>query len=167
MKKFLFILIILSVCTLNATATPKYFSNEKKNNVAPDPIYNKTITVPRGYILSAELYNVLNSENIMQADKIDAGLKSDFIYNGTIIAPEGSLIKGTVVKVTEKTDKETARLLIKFTNISTPNGVSVPISGIIKTEDRTGLLYADNEGIFNNSDNIDIIIMQPVTVVPK
>ena len=68
-------------------------------------------------------------------------LGSDFYYNGKMIAPAGSTVYGTVTELSKaKYGDMNGRVKILFTQITTPYGVQIPISGVIKTNDGSGVL---------------------------
>ena len=165
-KKFLFIVLFLILSTgLNTFAAPKYFNESGKKHVAPDPIYNKTINIPAGYILSATVNEEISRYNLSVPDRVQATLNNDFLYNGKLIAPAGSSIMGMVVKSCEETCLNDSQLLIKFVSIINSNGQIIPISGLIKTPDKSGILYGNSK--INQNEQIDIIMMQPVTYTPR
>lgn len=165
-KKFLFIVLFLVFSIgLNALAAPKYFNDSGKKNVAPDPIYNKTITIPAGYIIQVTVNEGINRHNLSVPDRVSATLSNDFYYKGHLIAPEGSSVIGMVVKSCDETCQNDAQLLIKFTSIINPNNQIIPISGLFKTSDKKGILYGNSE--IKQNESVDIIIMQPVTYTPR
>ena len=64
---------------------------------------------------------------------VSIALGSDFYYNGSLIAPAGSSVTGTVLEVSKaKHGSLNGKLLIRFTQIVTPYGVQIPISAVIK-----------------------------------
>lgn len=168
MNKITYLILILSftclLTGLKAECMPKYFTGDSnKNKVLADPLYNNTVIIPAKYVLSVKAIERLSASNLSVPDKIKVILNSDFYFKNKLIASEGSIIQGTVVKSETKVCKQQAKLQIKFTAIVTPDGQNIPISAIIKTEDKKGVLYGD-EGIGQN-ESFDIIIMQPVTYI--
>ena len=159
------VLFLIFSMTLNATSAPKYFSDSGKKNVAPDPIYNKTITIPAGYVIQVTVNESINRRNLSVPDRVSATLNNDFYYNGQLIAPEGSSVIGMVVKSCEETCQNDSQLLVKFTSIVNPNNQIIPIAGLIKTGDKKGILYGNSE--IKQNEQVDIIIMQPVTYTPR
>ena len=68
-------------------------------------------------------------------------MSKNFYYNNTLVAPIGSSVNGTVIQV-KKAGRAgiNGQLMVKFTNIVTPYGQMIPISGKIQTDDGTGLI---------------------------
>ena len=164
MKKIILLLIIIFLA-LPTLATPKYFMDSNDKTVPPDPVYNKVITAPSGYILGVNGLKSININSIDIFDKIEFTLKNDFMYSGKIIAPEGSLVVGTVVNKNFLPDVNKAFVNIKFTKIITPQGYEIPVSAILNTKDNSGLIYADVQGILDFGEDNEIVLKQPVTYV--
>ena len=83
------------------------------------------VTVPAGQNIPAVTTMALSSENLTLGQNVSIALSSDFYYNGSLIAPAGSM---------------NGRLMVRFTQIITPYGGQIPISAVIKTDDNTGVL---------------------------
>ena len=164
MKKILLLLLLFS-CTVNVIAAPKFFENDGKN-VKPDPIYNKLITVPKGVVLSVKLQQPADINALSVADNMNVVLKDDFYYNGKIIFNEGSIIKGTIIKNNKLEEEGKTQLTLKFTSITTQNEENIPISAIVKTEDKSGILTVEKGSSLSDED-MYIILMQPVTYIKK
>jgi len=126
--------------------------------------------IPSGVEVSAILAEELNSDNITVGQNVNCYLLQNFKYKNTLIAPKASLIKGNVVKNKKADDITNSSTLIRFTSITTPYNNVIPISAIVKTEDKTGILkgtQADKALILNAGDAIDISFVQPITVVAR
>ena len=169
MKKNIFlILLIFLLCiftSLNASCKPKYFSDDSgKSKVSPDPIYSKTITIPQGYVLSVRTNEMLSTQTLSVPDKIYVHLNDDFYYKNNLIAPQGSIIQGMVVKSIKGNTQQEPQLLIKFTSIITPNEQIIPITAVIVTGDKNGILKGYKK--IKQNSVIDIIIKQPITYIP-
>lgn len=168
MRKFnIFILIIISMGIFAniSLAVPKYLKDEKST----EPLFSgfsKVVTVPKNYKLSVELKTPLNINNIAVPDKVELNLTNDFIYKGQLIAPEGSLIIGNVIRI-NRLQNSTNSIKVTFTAIITPDNQVIPIFANFATKDNKGLLFSDSNGDFLPEENANIIIMQPVTYVPK
>lgn len=165
-KKIAVILILtLLSFNLNAISTPNYFSSNSKKQKTPDPIYNHTVTIPAGYVFSVTVSDRISRYNLVVPDRVYATLNSDFYYNNQLIAPEGSLLTGMVVKSSDATCQKDAQLLVKFTSITKPDGQIIPISALIKTEDKSGILYNDEE--IKQNETTSVVVMQPITYTPR
>lgn len=99
------------------------------------------VTVPPGQNFPAVVTTPLSSENLTLGQNVSVALSSDFYYNGSLIAPAGSSITGTVLDVAKaKHGSMNGKLMVRFTQIITPYGIQIPISAVIKTDDNTGVL---------------------------
>ena len=108
---------------------------------ANQPLKGSVVTVPAGQNVSAVVTTPLSSATLTTGQTVTLALGSDFYYNGNLIAPAGSSVSGTVVEVSSaKHGSLNGKLLVRFTQITTPYGVQIPISAVIKTTDNTGVL---------------------------
>ena len=99
------------------------------------------VTVPAGQNIPAVTTMTLSSENLTLGQNVSVALSSDFYYNGSLIAPAGSSVTGQVLEVSKaKRGSMNGKLMIRFTQITTPYGTQIPISAVIKTDDNTGVL---------------------------
>ena len=99
------------------------------------------VTVPAGQNISAVVTSPISSANLTTGENVTLALGSDFYYNGNLIAPAGSSITGTAIEVSKaKHGSMNGKLLVRFTQITTPYGIQIPISAVIKTNDNTGVL---------------------------
>ena len=105
------------------------------------PVQGKVIYVPSGTVFPATATMELSSESLELGQNVCIALSQDFYYNNTLIAPIGSSVNGTVTQV-KKAGKsgDDGKLTVKFTNIITPYGQMIPISGKIKTDDGSGTI---------------------------
>lgn len=99
--------------------------------------------VPSGTTIEAVLAQEINSQNAVVGQSITAILNNDFVYNSKVVAPTGSVIGGTVT-FNRKAGLagKFAKTQIRFTTITTPHGNVIPVSGVILTDDNTGILKA-------------------------
>ena len=157
MKKKISVLLITSLFTLTSgIAAPNYtYQNNAQNpmyqqSYYPAPItptaYNSTlkgrvVTVPSGQKLPAFVSTPINTQYTSVGQTLAVTLGSDFIYNGNLIAPAGSTVIGTVIESEKaKRGSRNGKLCIRFNQITTPYGMQIPISAVIKTEDNSGVL---------------------------
>ena len=83
----------------------------------------------------------ISSETAYNGQTITLALNSDFYYKGKRIAPAGSSVTGTVIEVSKaKHGTLNGKLTLRFTQIITPSGQTIPISAVVKTDDNTGTL---------------------------
>ena len=111
------------------------------NTTQMQPLQGKVVYVPSGTAFPATATMELSSENLSLGQSVCIALSNNFYYNNTLIAPIGSSVNGTVIQV-KKAGRAgiNGQLMVKLTNIVTPYGQMIPISGKIQTEDGTGLL---------------------------
>lgn len=86
------------------------------------------VYVQAGTMIDAQLNSDISSATIADNDLISAQLTSDWLFNGVLIAPEGSIINGSV------TDSKSSGLAMKngqfsinFRELYTPDGRTIPL----------------------------------------
>lgn len=127
----------------NATNTgfqPNYYAEDsyKLNN---NTLKGSVVTVPAGQSFKAVLMAPVSSETAYNGQAITLALNSNFYFNGKRIAPVGSSVTGTVIEVSKaKHGTLNGKLTLRFTQIITPSGQTIPISAVVKTDDNTGTL---------------------------
>ena len=127
----------------NATNTgfqPNYYAEDsyKLNN---NTLKGSVVTVPAGQSFKAVLMAPVSSETAYNGQAITLALNSDFYFNGKRIAPAGSSVTGTIIEVSKaKHGTLNGKLTLRFTQIITPSGQTIPISAVVKTDDNTGTL---------------------------
>ena len=105
------------------------------------PLKGGVVTVPMGSSIPAYSTSEISSEFLTTGDSVAVMLASDYYFNGMLVAPANSMVNGNVV-IGEKAGYagKNGKLKIRFTNIVTPTGQRIPISGKLMTEDGTGIL---------------------------
>jgi hypothetical protein len=97
--------------------------------------------VPAGATMSASMTTPISSESAFTGQVVNMALHKDFYYNNKLIAPAGSAVIGSVIEVSKaKHGSMNGKLCVRFTQINTPYGTTIPISAVIKTDDSTGVL---------------------------
>lgn len=120
----------------NSTAYPQ--ENYRLNDTT---LKGRIVTVPAGENFRAVLTTPVSSATAVTGQAVTMALNSDFYFNGTLVAPAGSTVSGTIIEASRaKHGSLNGKLTIRFTNIMTPTGQNIPISAVIKTEDNTGTL---------------------------
>ena len=155
MKKLIIsTLVVLSLGNC-AFAAPNYSFQQE----VPTPVYNqdlykpetykvenntlkgRVVAVPAGQVFRAVMTSPVSSETATAGQSVTMALGSDFYYNGTLIAPAGSSLNGTVLESSRaKHGSLNGKLTLRFTQLITPSGQNIPISAVIKTDDNTGTL---------------------------
>lgn len=145
MKKELSLLLVSTMLTAQtAFAATNYnyeSTNQQQTYTSGQPLKGYLVSVPAGAVVPAVTTVPLASNSLTQGQMIQMALGSDFYYNNRLIAPAGSSITGTVTTCKKATwGGINGKLKITFTQITTPQGIQIPINGVIKTNDGTGLL---------------------------
>lgn len=103
----------------------------KNNTFQPQqrPLFGQVVKVPEGTTFAITFDSGISSGSLEKNDRLTAKLTQDFIYNGTLIAPAGSLVYGTAK------DAQNAgyaygsgSLEINFNEILTPDGNMFQVS---------------------------------------
>lgn len=147
-------MLLASLVTFSASV----FNHENCSTIAYadsqfTPVQGKVIYVPSGTVFPATATMELSSESLQLGQSVCIALSQDFYYNNTLIAPIGSSVNGTVIRV-KKAGKsgENGLLSVKFTNIITPYGQMIPMSGKIKTDDGSGIIKGTKKAATNTQD---------------
>lgn len=134
-------LLIASLCTVGIGFTNFNNQSHKADAAQLAPLQGKVVMVPSGTAIPATATMELSSESLSLGQGVCIALSNNFYYNNLLVAPLGSSVNGTVIQV-KKAGRAgvNGQLMIKFTNIITPYGQMIPISGRIQTDDGTGLI---------------------------
>ncbi len=101
----------------------------------------KVVMVPAETTFPAISMNPLSTEFSKLGDRATFYLGSDFYYGTSLIAPAGSKVNGTIIRLKRGgMPNKNGQLQIKFTNIETPTGMVIPVSASILTDDGSGIL---------------------------
>ena len=137
---------------------PTYYQQQ---NYTPNNgvLKGSVITVPAGQQFKTVVTTPLNSANLTLGQNVSLALGSDFYYNGSLIAPAGSTVTGTVLEVSAaKHGSLNGKLLVRFTQIVTPYGIQIPISAVIKTDDNTGVLVGGTKTDVAKEYTKDVVV---------
>lgn len=153
-KKISILAAILVMIGCSAFAAGNYSYTE--NTIAPSfqpGAYNtptvsgnqtlkgSVVTVPAGQTFPVVSTMPISSESLTLGQNVTLALGSDFYFNNKLIAPAGSTVTGSVLEVSKaKRGSMNGKLTLRFTQITTPYGIQIPISAIVKTEDNSGTL---------------------------
>lgn len=97
--------------------------------------------VPAGSSIPALTTCEINTQSMILGQAVSVSLGQDYYYGNKMVAPAGSTVNGTIVQLKKGSFAGRNGLLqIRFTSIVTPYGQMIPISGLIKTTDGTGVL---------------------------
>lgn len=173
-KRFVASLLLASMLTFGAGMI-SYEHYNAANAEQFAPLQGKVVYVPSGISFPATATMELSSESLNLGQSVCIALSQNFYYNNTLIAPIGSSVNGTVIQV-KKAGRAgiNGQLMVKFTNIITPYGQMIPISGKIQTDDGTGLIkggtkmdsakeYAKDIAIGSAAGAVAGVIMGPLS----
>ena len=123
-----------------APITPKPVI-EEQYKINENTLKGSVSVVPAGQTFKAIFTMPISSATAVTGQNVTMVLGKDYYYNNKLIAPAGSSVKGSVIEASSaKHGSINGKLAIRFTQITTPSGQEIPISGIIKTDDMTGTL---------------------------
>ena len=133
--------ILLLAATTCTYAAGNYSYKQETPVTSESPIKGHVVFIPTGVTTSAVLSTPISSETMTLGENVNLILNEDFTYENKTIAPKGSVVEGVVV-VAKKAGRANinGKLMIRFNNITTPQGYKIPISAVIKTDDNTGVL---------------------------
>lgn len=121
---------------------PQYEQSYSPQTYVP-PLKGHVFMVPAGAAIPAVTTCELSSATMTIGQGVSVALGNDYYYNGQLVAPAGSQVNGNIILLRKGgMAGKNGQLKVKFTNIQTPYGQMIPISGTIKTDDGTGILYA-------------------------
>ncbi len=142
MKKCLVTGLLICASAVNiAFAGTNYSYQQTSQYPQNNTLKGNVVMVPAGTALRTVLTAPLSSEYTITGQSVSTALCEDFYYNGQLIAPAGSIVYGTVTESSKaKRGSINGRLSVRFNNISTPYGTQIPISGVIRTDDMSGVL---------------------------
>lgn len=106
----------------------------------------KVIIVPPSTVMTVLTTYELNSDALLAGQTVSVVLPDNFFYNDVLIAPKGSVLTGNVVEV-ERANKDglDGKLHIRFSLITTPYGLQIPIAAVVKTKDLSGVMVGNSE----------------------
>lgn len=145
MKKQISFALISTFLLTNASFAASNYSFESSNQPqqysSNQPLRGYLVSVPAGVVVPVVTTQELSSDMLTQGQMVQMPLGSDFYYDNKLIAPAGSTVTGTVTTCKKATWGDiNGKLKITFTKITTPQGVQIPINGVIRTNDGSGLL---------------------------
>ena len=130
--------ILFGTCLINEAFANIPSTSQSSNEAS---LQGSVMVIPSGTTITAVTQSELSSANLTLGQGVNLTLNQDFYYGGKLIAPSGSLVNGNVIQVKKATHAGiNGNLKIRFTHMTTTSGQIIPLSGIIKTDDNTGLL---------------------------
>ena len=106
----------------------------------------KVITVPANTELPIMTTYELNSNELLTGQTVTVAIPENFTHNGVLIAPKGSVLTGNIIEAKKARQNGTdGKLNIRFSLITTPYGLQIPIVAKIKTSDLSGILVGNSQ----------------------
>lgn len=116
-----------------------------KTNIPVHTLKQSIVTVPAGETFRAVFMAPISSETAFTGQQSLLALNTDYYYNGKLVAKAGSAVTGTVIEVAKaKHGSVNGKLTLRYTHLITPDGLDIPISAVIKTDDNSGTLIGGN-----------------------
>ena len=140
LKRSILILTTFIMLTgLSFGAANYTYSNQQTNS--DNYLKGQVVYVPQGVTTQVVLSTALSSETLTSGADVTATFTKPFSYNGKVIAPAGSVLKGTAINVKKAgRANHDGEIMVKFTNIMTPQNHNIAISAVIQTNDNSGVL---------------------------
>ncbi len=89
--------------------------------VSQDVLRGYVSQISKGTIFNTYLQTPINTSNASVGDKVIAVLSEDWVYNNCVVAPQGSMVYGTLTKARHATyGSMNGRVVIEFNQIRTP-----------------------------------------------
>jgi hypothetical protein len=105
--------------------------------------------IPTGSVIRASLSTSLSSAKTLKGADVEAMLLQPFLSNGSVILPQGSRLKGSVVQVQPAGFwKHNGQLRFVFRDLILPNGVEDKVEGVMQgvQANSADKLKVDSEG---------------------
>ena len=126
----------------NQYQQPQFYTPPQQVSAYASPLQGNVVMIPTGTSISGVTSTNYSTTNLYVGSPFSVTLPSGFYYQANQVAPSGSVVNGVVVDV-RKAGRATrnAMLNVKFTSIVTPYGQTIPITGKLRTNDGSGILY--------------------------
>lgn len=130
---------------------PMTYEPQEVYNPLPRTMTGKVIVVPKGEGFEAMLQSSISSGSLAENDIIAATLSKDWVYNGVLVAPQGSIVYGKATDVKAAGYAySSGKLAITFDEILTPDGDRIRLTSnkvFIEVKDKRALKIAGNVAI--------------------
>lgn len=104
-------------------------SNTYAAEASSNALQGYVAQVDKGTKLQAYLQNAINTSSANVGDQVIAVLTADLAYNGTVVAPQGSMVYGTLTYTRHATyGSRNGRVVINFNQLVTPENKTYNIS---------------------------------------
>lgn len=115
---------------LDSLYYPDYHNLQSGQVYTPsqNALSGSVIYIDSGATFTAALLSDISSDSLVNNDNITAELDADWVYDGQLIAPEGSIITGRAVETSAASfAMKNGRIGLLFYEIMTPDGNVIPL----------------------------------------
>lgn len=142
-----------NTATYGTTTTPSYNTTSYgggysaySQTYGQTPLRGSISTIPKGTTMVVKLSHPISSESSRIGDPIAATIDNDVLGSaGNVLIPAGSQVQGQITGlVPTRHMGRDGEIGVRFYEIRTPNGATVPIHGHISTADDSGRLKGDS-----------------------
>ena len=110
--------------------TPLEFGSE---SLTPEIAKSINSEISKGTMVQARLMTALNSASTQKGAEVEAVLSRPLVYDGKLIVPQGSVLKGSVVQVQPARHwKRNGQLRFVFRDLVLPNGVESKVEAMLQ-----------------------------------
>lgn len=120
---------VIKLPEINPSNINSSLTNSYNINNPPQKLIGGIVLVTEGETITAGLLSNITSDGLVNNDRISAELDRDWIYNGVLIAPQGSILNGYAV------DTKASGLImangqigLEFNELMTPDGNIIPLT---------------------------------------
>ena len=147
MKKIIAALFCIVMCSSAAFANDNFDPNQQgAYSLDAKTLKNSIVTVPAGLTFRGVFLNPVSSETAVPGQEVNLALSNDFYYKEKKVAPAGSTVTGSVIEVSRaKHGSINGKLVLRFTHIITPSGLDIPVSAVVRTPDKTGVILGGSD----------------------
>lgn len=111
--------------------TPLEFGSEL---LTPEIAKSIDSEIPKGTMVQAGLMTALNSASTQKGADVEAVVSRPLLYDGKLIVPQGSVLKGSVVQVRPARHwKRNGQLRFVFRDLVLPNGVESKVEAMLQS----------------------------------
>lgn len=133
----------------NTTQTPNYYGNTAYSNYyggyTQPALQGQVSTIPNGTTLQVKLNQPVSTSTSRLGETITGTVAHDIVANHQVVVPAGSEVHGQITNIIpSRRMGRHGELTMRFYEIKTANGNTVPIQGFVVTQDNTGRLRGDS-----------------------
>ncbi|MCQ2957784.1 MAG: hypothetical protein MJ180_02655 [Candidatus Gastranaerophilales bacterium] len=111
------------------TVTNKYTTVQKIETPFDDSLRGSVIQVAKGSTFKTYLETAIDTSSTTVGDEVRAVLTENWMYNGALVAPQGSLLTGKLKTARHATyGSRNGRVVFTFDTLTTPEGQTYSIS---------------------------------------